>query len=391
MDDVTEAVRAMYERFPYPPAGAPMHRVGTHVRLALSLGERRAPVGRALRVLDAGCGRGIGLLGSATLQPDVLFDGVDLNRVALAELEAEVAARGLKNLRTQEVNLMTMADLVPPEGGYDGIHSSGVLHHLSDPLQGLRALKAVLAPHGVMSVMVYGLFGREPLYRLVDAINRVLPEDLSLEQRLVAARQMVRQLPMPAVRTGPWADLDGLRDAEFVDRYLNVNEVAWSVEELFELLEKAGMRFLRWCEPADWTLPPNTNFAALSPLLQYQLVERLQWRHRLEFYATHKENLPRAALTRDSLEDAVAAVNPEVAFRVESRMLHGHSRTERLLYQLRNQEAVALTGVLARATSLLQGQSEPFLVHKFCKMLMGVADPLAVAEDLLRREILYVV
>jgi methylase of polypeptide subunit release factors len=38
-----------------------------------------------LRVLDAGCGRGIGLLGSATLQPDVLFDGVDLNRVALAE------------------------------------------------------------------------------------------------------------------------------------------------------------------------------------------------------------------------------------------------------------------------------------------------------------------
>ncbi len=368
-----------------------MHRVGTHVRLALSLGELRPPPGRVLRVLDAGCGRGIGLLGSATLQPDVLFDGVDLNRVALADLDREVAARGLKNVRTAEVNLMTMAGLVPPEGGYDGIHSSGVLHHLSNPLQGLRALKKVLAPHGVMSVMVYGLFGREPLYRLVDAINRVVPDTLSLEERLAAARQMVRQLPMSAVRTGPWADLDSLRDAEFVDRYLNVNEVAWSVEELFELLDKAGMRFLRWCEPADWALPPNSAFSTLPPLLQYQLVERLQWRHRLEFYATHVENAPRAALARDQLEDAVVAVNPEVAFRVDSRMLHGHTRTERLMYQLRSQEAVPMAGALAQAAALLQGQSAPFLVHKFCRMMNGVSEPMAVVEDLLRREILYVV
>lgn len=391
MDEVTSAVRAMYELFPYPPAGAPMHRVGTHVRLALSLGELRPPPGRVLRVLDAGCGRGIGLLGSATLQPDVLFDGVDLNRVALADLDREVAARGLKNVRTAEVNLMTMAGLVPPEGGYDGIHSSGVLHHLSNPLQGLRALKKVLAPHGVMSVMVYGLFGREPLYRLVDAINRVVPDTLSLEERLAAARQMVRQLPMSAVRTGPWADLDSLRDAEFVDRYLNVNEVAWSVEELFELLDKAGMRFLRWCEPADWTLPQNTPFSTLPPLLQYQLVERLQWRHRLEFYTTHAENSPRAPLTRAQLEDAIVAVNPEVAFRVDSRMLHGHTRTERLMYQLRSQEAVPMAGALAQAAALLQGQSAPFLVHKFCKMMSGVSEPMAVVEDLLRREILYVV
>ena len=391
MDEVTSAVRAMYELFPYPPAGAPMHRVGTHVRLALSLGQRRPPPGRVLRVLDAGCGRGIGLLGSATLQPDVLFDGVDLNRVALADLERELAARGLKNVRTAEVNLMTMAGLTPPEGGYDGIHSSGVLHHLSDPLQGLQALKRVLAPHGVMTVMVYGLFGREPLYRLVDAINRVVPDTLSLEERLLAARQMVRQLAMPAVRTGPWSDLDSLRDAEFVDRYLNVNEVAWSVEELFDLLDQAGMRFLRWCEPADWSLPPNSSFSSLPPMVQYQLVERLQWRHRLEFYATHADNAPREALSRDALADAVVAVNPEVAFRVESRMLHGHTRTERLLYQLRNQEPVSMTGGLAQAAGLLQGQNAPFLVHKFCKMLPGVAEPMALVDDLLRREILYVV
>jgi hypothetical protein len=61
------------------------------------------------------------------------------------------------------------------------------------------------------------------------------------------------------------------------------------------------------------------------------------------------------------------------------------------LYQLRNQEPVSVSGVLAQATTLLQGQSAPFHVHKFCKMLTGVADPLAVVEDLLKREIVYVV
>ena len=191
MDQTTLAVRAMYERFPYPAHSAPQIRVGCDVRLALSYGRLPAP-DRPLRVLDAGCGRGVGLLGMASVQPDVQFLGVDMNRVALAEVRAEVARRGMANVAVQEVDLMTLAGLEVPEGGFDLIVSSGVLHHLSDPAEGLRRLRGALAPHGILTVMVYGQHGREGIYRLVRAIDALIPRDRPIEERLAVGRRLVR-------------------------------------------------------------------------------------------------------------------------------------------------------------------------------------------------------
>jgi hypothetical protein len=39
MDDTTQAVRAMYERYPYPSVANPEMRVGSNVRLLLSYGR----------------------------------------------------------------------------------------------------------------------------------------------------------------------------------------------------------------------------------------------------------------------------------------------------------------------------------------------------------------
>ncbi len=78
MDEITRAIRAMYEAYPYP-TGAPEFRVAADVRLALSYSELTPPSGRDLHVLDAGCGRGIDTIGAAMIQPDVQFLGVDIS------------------------------------------------------------------------------------------------------------------------------------------------------------------------------------------------------------------------------------------------------------------------------------------------------------------------
>ena len=139
------------------------------------------PAGRPLHALDAGCGRGVGLLGNATSQPDVQFLGIDINRVALAEITAEAARRGLKNVQVQEIDLMTLEGLQAPEGGFDVVYASGVIHHLADPLEGLRRLASVLAPHGMLVLMLYGRHGRAPLYRLARAIDLLIPRDRPLQ------------------------------------------------------------------------------------------------------------------------------------------------------------------------------------------------------------------
>ena len=131
MDDVTKAIRHQYEQFPYP-VGAPAIRAATDAKPLLGYSEKSCGDSGAIRALDAGCGCGVGLVGCALLQPDVEFLGIDISRVGLRELDGQAKARALENLRVQEVDLMTIEGLDVPEGGFDVIYSSGVLHHLSD-------------------------------------------------------------------------------------------------------------------------------------------------------------------------------------------------------------------------------------------------------------------
>ena len=119
MDPTTQAVRAMYEQFPYPAVANPELRLGADARLLLSYGRLPHPGRRPLQVLDAGCGRGNGVLGGAASQPDVRFTGIDINRVTLGAAAAKAKELGLKNIRFQEVDLTTLDGLEVPPGGFE--------------------------------------------------------------------------------------------------------------------------------------------------------------------------------------------------------------------------------------------------------------------------------
>lgn len=56
---------------------------------------------------------------------------------------------------------------------FDKVVCTGVLHHLPDPDEGLRALQDVLNPDGVMHLMVYAAYGRSGVYMLQEYCRRV--------------------------------------------------------------------------------------------------------------------------------------------------------------------------------------------------------------------------
>ncbi len=60
------------------------------------------------------------------------------------------------------------------EASFDLIVCSGVLHHLSEPAEGLRALARVLEPsHGVIATMLYGRAARSGVYMLQNVFRRM--------------------------------------------------------------------------------------------------------------------------------------------------------------------------------------------------------------------------
>ncbi|HRU04296.1 MAG TPA: class I SAM-dependent methyltransferase [Candidatus Brocadiia bacterium] len=400
MDNVTQSVRAMYEQFPYPAGGMEI-RAAADARLALSYVERAKPRQGPIRVLDAGCGRGLGALGAALTQPGVQFLGVDINRVALAEAAKTAQQLGLANVRFQECNLMTLEGLEPPEGGFDLIYSLGVVHHMADPLTGLRNLRGLLAPHGAIVFMVYAAMGRMSLMRVATAIRLLFPGGEPLSGRLDLARAMAKAASEGCLRGTFWQDTWRNNDVEFVDRLLNVNETQYDVGALWKLLGEAGLRFVRWIEPAEWAVdavfppgPLRDRIASLSPLEQFQIIELAFERNSLELIMARDDAAPRPALTPAQLAQATLCVNPDVVIIAERRNLHGSQRIESIAYKLRHAAPVSLpAGPLATALLAVENQNAPFTGIEWAQAMrqrgLTTEQALATLVELVRREVLF--
>jgi methylase of polypeptide subunit release factors len=107
LDQTASKVKDMYEQYPYP-SGEPTIRPGFDIRLLLSYVALKRDSDRPLQVLDAGCGRGPGVIGAASLQPHVKFTAIDINSVGLAEARENAQARGLTNINFVQADLMTL-------------------------------------------------------------------------------------------------------------------------------------------------------------------------------------------------------------------------------------------------------------------------------------------
>ena len=401
MDPRTAAVRKLYEKYPYP-SGSPKLRVGFDARFVLAQGRLARPEPRPLEILDAGCGRGIGLLAAAELQPDVRFLGVDLCQRALEHAHSEARGRNLENVRFAEVDLETLDDLEVPPGGFDIIHSSGVVHHLVDPQSGLERLGKVLAPHGVIVFMVYGALGRTAYEQVRHSIDVVVPRDVPLESRLEQGRALVQSLAKNtnAQRYHPWIEAAQLDDVEFVDRYLHVQEKTFTVPTFFDLVEGAGLSFLQWCQPERWLAPDHLQpgpqrerIRNLDERARASFVEQLLLPRALEAYLVHPENGPRPRLEAKDATRTTFLVNPEAAFEVVTRPHTSGLSIEAIRVKLDGYTKSLPPGPLGTAALLLRDETTSFtgqeLVDALTQKDVSEKEAGGVLFELVHRRLVY--
>ena len=288
MDKVTKAVKAFYEAYPYP-SGIEGNRSCLDPMQLLGSGRQSREYSRPIQVLEAGCGCGLGLISLAQQYPDIRFNGVDINTEAIAKAEEQVNRLSLSNIRFGLSNLMLPDAIEAPHAGFDLIYSFGVLHHLSDPATGLNNLKHWLAPDGLVACMIYGRYGREPLDRLVEAINLISDRSLPIAERLEPARLVAEMAEKTLLKDTPWSGTSKVDDIELADRCLHVHAQSYDIDSLWALLQESGLRFVRWLEPEAWSVNGLFENQAIMPLLealsrkdQYKLIERLFYRPKLE-------------------------------------------------------------------------------------------------------------
>jgi SAM-dependent methyltransferase len=283
--DHAEEVRAFYESHPYP---APLHSLDKHRELYRNPDRRRAhsfllwptQAQRTRReILVAGCGTSQAAA-HAMREPDAHVTGIDISEASLRHTCDLQRKYDLRNLDLHRLAVEEVGELGQT---FDEVVCTGVLHHLSDPDIGLRALRDVLAPDAALHVMVYAAYGRAGIYMMQDYCRllgvRATNEELQDLGELIGALSDDHPIADVVRRAKDFRRPNALADA-----LLHPLDRAYTVPQLYAWLGRCGLKFGRWYEQAPYLpqcgaiagMPHAARLRSLPPPSQHAAVELLR-------------------------------------------------------------------------------------------------------------------
>jgi tetratricopeptide (TPR) repeat protein/SAM-dependent methyltransferase len=172
-DEVSSAVQRQYEENPYPRwvKTSALAQYATVGKLLQSLFPY-APFPNSSEQLDAniliaGCGTGQQSIETAIRFPRGRILAVDLSLASLGYASRKTHEAALNNVQYAQADILNLSS---PEPKYDFIETTGVLHHLEDPLAGWRSLLALLRPGGVMRLGLYSALARRDIAEAQEII-----------------------------------------------------------------------------------------------------------------------------------------------------------------------------------------------------------------------------
>ncbi len=121
------------QQFPHAPVHAPDH-------------------GKRSDILIAGCGTGQQSIVTARRFAAASVLAIDLSLASICYAKRMTRAFGVRNIEYAQADILNLGSTGRT---FDIIESSGVLHHLADPMEGWRVLLSMLRPGGFMHVGLY--------------------------------------------------------------------------------------------------------------------------------------------------------------------------------------------------------------------------------------------
>jgi SAM-dependent methyltransferase len=243
-----DAVSRQYEAWPYPEPAADLDAWDAKARYypdpdiqhLVFWPDRGYPPG--LDILIAGCGANQAA-SLARYNPTARILGIDVSSASLASQQRLKDMHGLANLELRRLPIEQAGSL---GRDFDLIISTGVLHHMDDPDLGMRVLGGLLRPEGVFSLMLYSRYGWYAV-RVLAELCSLLGLDQSADSVAVVRETIARLPPHHPMRNylalGP-SDL--ATDSGIVDSFLHPRAKTYSVPDILQMVERAGLRFQGW-------------------------------------------------------------------------------------------------------------------------------------------------
>ncbi|MFB2892731.1 class I SAM-dependent methyltransferase [Aerosakkonemataceae cyanobacterium BLCC-F50] len=321
--DISSAVQRLYDTYPFPPeplldTPPPGYNWRWNWLAAYNFCVGRKPAKQDIRILDAGCGTGVGTEYLVHLNPKAEVTAIDLSAGALAVAKERCQRSGANRVQFHHLSLYDAGQL---DGEFDLINCVGVLHHLPDPKRGIQSLAAKLAPGGLFHIFVYGELGRWEIQLMQKAIALLQGNKVGDYQDGVRiGRQIFNSLPTDnrlVKREKERWSMENQQDECFADMYVHPQEIDYNIASLFELIDASGLEFVGFSNPKMWELErllgksPELIARAetLSDRQRYRLIELLD----PESFTHYEFFLARPPLTKSdwSSDETLLAAIPE--------------------------------------------------------------------------------
>jgi ubiquinone/menaquinone biosynthesis C-methylase UbiE/tetratricopeptide (TPR) repeat protein len=259
---MSQSVGQQYEENPYPRWTTLSYATPTDYgqALAAELQGFTPPSflhNQTIKVLIAGCGTGKHAIQVAKHFRNVEVTAIYLSRASLAYATKQARLLGVNNIEFFQADILELQ----PRQQYHIIESSGVLHHMAEPMEGWQALTRLLVQGGLMKVGLYS----ERARRIVTHARQVIAENqLSADDEHI---RIFRQAVLdglvsgdfdPIKQSSDFYNLSGCRDLLF-----HVQEHLFSPLALQACIDSVGLTFLGFVNlPFDVKQAYDKHFAS---------------------------------------------------------------------------------------------------------------------------------
>ncbi|NMP05999.1 tetratricopeptide repeat protein [Cyanobacteria bacterium 150NLHA] len=256
-DAVSVEVKAMYEKNPYPryrfaqfTCKEIAKNISTYIKeesskQKLIFAKELTTSNSNPKVLIAGCGTGQQII-HASRYKNAKIIAIDLSSKSLAYAMRKTEEYGIQNV---DFRIMDILDISKLGKKFDIIECKGVLHHMSEPQQGLLALINNLKPGGYVKLGLYSELARQPVVQARNQIKRLNIK--STPEGIRDFRHQVLQGNIEGLfEIAQWAR-DFYSLSECRDMCFHVQEHRFTTESLQALLNNHGLIFCGFILPGS--------------------------------------------------------------------------------------------------------------------------------------------
>ena len=243
IDSVSKKVREQYEEHPYPRWRYTNKNLPSNFLFKLNNEIKPNKIEYSNKfvnpnVLIAGCGTGKHItIAERYLNANIL--GVDLSLASLAYAKRKTEELGFKNIEFLHADILQLKNL---NRKFDVIECVGTLHHMKDPLTGLKVLLDLLEPHGFLKLGLYSEIARQHIVKAREFIKKKKFKNTIKDIR--NCRESIFNEKKDPLLQKIFHSNDFYSTSSVRDLMFHVKEHRFTIPEISKMLKNLNLEFL---------------------------------------------------------------------------------------------------------------------------------------------------